>query len=118
MSPVWYRYTPGGLVELTTEPDAEKTTLLAAAGRAALCVQREDAPYAYVTVEGPVTIGPATDEVRIDIASRYLGAKAGPRYVERGSGEDVLVTLSPERWHTVDFAKLGHRGSSAVADRK
>lgn len=105
--PVWYRYQPGGAVELTTQAASEKARLLEAAGRASLCVQREELPYAYVTVEGPVTIEPSTHEVRVDIATRYLGPEDGPAYAEDTSGGDsVTVTLTPERWRTVDYANL------------
>ena len=45
-SPVWYRYRPGGDVELMTEDESLKGRLLRSAGRAALSVQRETFPYA------------------------------------------------------------------------
>jgi PPOX class probable F420-dependent enzyme len=105
VSPLWYRYVPGGAVEFTTESTAEKARLMKACGRASLCVQREENPPAYVTVEGTVSIGPATDDVRLEIATRYLGPDAARAYLEV-SGDDLTVTLSPQRWRTVDFAKL------------
>lgn len=106
VTPIWYRYTPGGVVEFNTETAAQKTQLLETRGKASLCVQREELPYAYVTVEGPVRLADATTDVRLDIASRYLGPEAAASYIET-SVDDITVTLSPERWYTVDFAKLG-----------
>ena len=42
------------------------------------------------------------------LAHRYLGEELGDRYVESTKGaEPVLVTLKPERWFSVDYAKLG-----------
>ena len=106
-TPVWYRYRAGGPVELTTEVASVKGTLLAASGRATLCAQNESMPYAYVTVEGSVTMGEATDEIRVDIATRYLGDEMGRAYVaSTADGDDTLVQLTPERWRTADFAKL------------
>jgi nitroimidazol reductase NimA-like FMN-containing flavoprotein (pyridoxamine 5'-phosphate oxidase superfamily) len=105
LSPLWYRYTPGGAVEFNTESAAEKARLMEACGRASLCVQREESPPAYVTVEGTVSIEPATDEIRLDIASRYLGPDGAKAYLEV-SEDDLTVVLSPQRWRTVDFAKL------------
>lgn len=106
-TPVWYRYRAGGPVELTTEVSSVKGTLLAASGRATLCAQNESMPYAYVTVEGSVTMGEATDEIRVDIATRYLGDEMGRAYVaSTADGDDTLVQLTPERWRTADFAKL------------
>ena len=106
LAPVWYRYAPGGAVEFTTESDARKAEALREAGRATLSVQREEYPYAYVTVEGPVEISPAERDLRVDIASRYLGPEMGAAYVDQSSGDDIAVALTPERWRTVDYAKL------------
>ena len=76
-TPVWYRYTPGGAVEFNTQRSSVKTELLERAGRATICVQREELPYAYVTVEGPVEIEATDRATRVDIATRYLGAGDG-----------------------------------------
>lgn len=106
-APVWYRYAPGGVVEVLTERTSVKSRLLEAAGRASICAQREDEPYAYVTTEGPVELVEATLEDRVAMAVRYLGDTAGRAYTERTLGvDDVLVRLTPERWLTSDYAKL------------
>jgi PPOX class probable F420-dependent enzyme len=104
--PVWYRYAPGGDVELSTEEASTKARLLRSAGRASLCVQKEDFPYAYVSVEGPVSFAEPDHDTRVHIASRYLGDEMGKAYVQGTSGDDVLVRITPERWFTVDYAKL------------
>jgi PPOX class probable F420-dependent enzyme len=105
--PVWYRYEPGGVIEITTDASSVKGRLLAAAGRATLCAQREELPYAYVTVDGPVMCGEAPDDVRRDIAVRYLGTEMGQAYVASNpAGDNTLIRLTPERWHTVDYSKL------------
>lgn len=107
VTPVWYRYSPGGVVEVSTERSTEKAQLLERSGRASLCVQREAVPYAYVTVDGPVELGRADREARLDIASRYLGPEGGAEYIEHGPSDDTLsITLQPENWHTSDFSKL------------
>lgn len=102
--PVWYRYTPGGAVELTTGGGSIKHRLLAAAGRASLCAQREDFPYAYVTVDGPVELTEATDEDRTAIAIRYFGEELGRAYAEDTTGDHVMARLTPERWFAVDYS--------------
>ena len=71
-APVWYLYTPGGDVLISTDGSSTKCVLMAAAGRATLCVQRERRPYAYVSVDGPVSIEPSTEEFRLEMALRYL----------------------------------------------
>jgi len=105
--PIWYRYTAGGVVEFNTGGASEKVRLLEQVGRASVCAQREDLPYAYVTVEGPVEINKTDRATRIDIATRYLGTDAGTAYVEANPDDDeIVVRLRPTRWRTMDFSKL------------
>jgi nitroimidazol reductase NimA-like FMN-containing flavoprotein (pyridoxamine 5'-phosphate oxidase superfamily) len=104
--PIWYRYEPGGAVEFVTESTSVKVALLRAAGRATFCVQREQPPYAYVTVSGPVEVRASTRDECIATAARYLGEAAAPGFVD-SVNDDTLVRIVPERWSSVDFAKLG-----------
>ena len=110
--PVWYSYVPGGMVNVITGGQSVKARLLHAAGRLSLCVQNESMPYRYVSVEGPIT---AVDETvsadeRRALAHRYLGAEGGDLYVastsEQAAGS-VAFRMSPERWRTTDYGKLG-----------
>src|SRR5687768_16419423 len=103
--PIWYGYEPGGDVWMLTDEGSLKGRLLRAAGRASLCAQSEKAPaYAYVSVEGPVTVGAATREHARTLAYRYFGPDLGERYLAATEGaEPVLVTLRPERWFTTDY---------------
>ncbi|HMH48697.1 MAG TPA: pyridoxamine 5'-phosphate oxidase family protein [Candidatus Acidoferrum sp.] len=108
--PIWYAYDPGGELRFVTGRGSRKERLLARAGRFTLCAQTETAPYKYVSVEGPiVAIEPADLERDFrSIARRYLGREGGDRYVEElrsAGGDNVLVRMRPERWHTADFGK-------------
>jgi len=110
--PIWYSYEPGGEVQIVTDRESRKGTLIEQARRFSLCVQVESPPYRYVSVEGPVTsIGPADVEQHVrPLARRYLGQKAGDRYVDETGGQaswesSVMVRMRPERWLTVDYAK-------------
>ncbi|MGH9135850.1 MAG: pyridoxamine 5'-phosphate oxidase family protein [Acidimicrobiales bacterium] len=106
-APVWYRYEPGGEVLISTGATSLKAQVLAAAGRASLCAPREQLPYAFVTVDGPVTLAPSDEEERIRLAQRYLGDELATTYIESTAGsENVLVRLTPERWRTQDYTKL------------
>ena len=110
--PVWYSYVPGGMVNVITGGQSVKARLLHAAGRLSLCVQNESMPYRYVSVEGPITTLDETvsDEERHALAHRYLGAEGGDLYVastsEQAAGS-VAFRMSPERWRTTDYGKLG-----------
>jgi len=109
--PIWYRYAAGGAIEFNTAGSSAKAQLLQQAGRASLCVQREELPYAYVTVEGPIETGATDRATRVDIASRYLGSKSGTEYVDGSpDADDLVVRLHPERWLTTDFSKLDGPG--------
>lgn len=108
--PVWYAYEPGGVVRLVTGATSKKARLLRAAGRASLCVQTEAAPYKYVTVEGPVTIGKPDHERDVrSMALRYLGKEMGEAYLQitASEPEGVLVELRPARWWSVDYENMG-----------
>jgi len=68
--PIWYSYQPGGALSLTTGPGTRKARAIAAAGRFSLCVQDDQPPYQYVTVEGAAVIEPASRADRLSIAQR------------------------------------------------
>jgi hypothetical protein len=109
--PIWYSYEPGGVVRFVTGGASKKAALIRKAGRLSLCVQTETAPYQYVSVEGPVTIGqPDFERDARAMAYRYLGEQMGEMYLQMTAEErtnSILVTLTPERWLTVDYTKMG-----------
>ena len=111
--PVWYHYEPGGVIRFATGKDSKKAKLLKDAARMSICVQTETAPYSYVSVEGPASVGAADYERDIkEMAHRYLGPEMGEGYLalqhpDGTVGDGVLVTLQPERWWTVDYSKMG-----------
>ncbi len=114
--PIWYGFEPKAGLWVITEKGSQKGRALAKAGRFALCAQTEEPPaYRYVSVEGPIASTRPADleRDRRPMARRYLGTELGDRFVEsEGRGEENLVyTMRPERWRTVDYRKLGGLGS-------
>jgi PPOX class probable F420-dependent enzyme len=106
VTPIWYRYVAGGPVEFNIASSSVKAKLLQQSGRASMCAQREELPYAYVVVEGRIDIETTDRATRVDIASRYLGAELGTAYVDSApDADDIVVRLHPERWRTTDFSK-------------
>ncbi|OBG76268.1 pyridoxamine 5-phosphate oxidase [Mycobacterium sp. E2462] len=104
--PIWYRYSPGGNVQIMTGASSRKAKLIERAGAVTLVVQREEPPYQYVVVEGTVieTTKPAPVDVAEDVAIRYLGEEGGKAFVRSMEGvEEVLYTIRPDRWLTADF---------------
>jgi PPOX class probable F420-dependent enzyme len=107
-TPVWYSYSPGGPLTLTTGGNSQKARAIAAAGRFSLCAQDEAPPYKYVTVEGPAVIEPAELTMRTVIARRYLGVEAGDSWIAANPDvDDVMIRMTPEYWQSADFGKAG-----------
>ncbi len=108
--PVWYRYEPGGVARFVTGGASRKARAIRASGRLSLCVQTEQPPYQYVSVEGPVSIGEPDFERDIrEMAYRYLGEQLGAMYLQMTASErtnSILVTLTPQRWLSVDYSKM------------
>jgi nitroimidazol reductase NimA-like FMN-containing flavoprotein (pyridoxamine 5'-phosphate oxidase superfamily) len=108
--PIWYGYEAGGEPWVITERASRKGRLLAVGTRVSLCVQIEDPPYRYVSVEGPVVAIESADVERHSrpLARRYLGPELGDRYIEATASDrdaSILVRFRPERWLTVDYRK-------------
>ena len=120
--PIWYGYTPGGELTVWMEKGSRKTRLLQSAGRFSLCVQSEQRPYQYVSVEGPITAIETVDRERDarPIARRYLGVEAGDAYIADmadaiNSGEQIVVRMRPERWLTADYRPQEREAASEHA---
>ncbi|MEZ0362670.1 pyridoxamine 5'-phosphate oxidase family protein [Mycobacterium sp. pUA109] len=105
--PIWYDYTPGGVIRVNTGAGNRKARLIERAGAVTLVVQREELPYQYVIVEGTVVdaASPAPTEPREAIAIRYLGEQGGREFVRQMDGAtSVLFTIRPDRWFSADFS--------------
>ena len=111
--PIWYGYQPGGLFTYythRTEPKSRKQRLLHEGSGVSLCVQREEIPYKYVTVEGTVTAvdEAPTVEQMLAIVRRYLSNADAQAYVqgEMDAGINlVLFSIRPDRWASFDFSE-------------
>jgi len=104
--PVWYTYSPGGTVNVSTGRGTRKAAAIIAAGRFSLCAQDERPPYKYVTVEGPVAVEEASQDERLELARRYLGLEGGDAYIAANpGGSQIMLRLTPERWLSVDYGK-------------
>ncbi|MGV9254600.1 pyridoxamine 5'-phosphate oxidase family protein [Streptomyces sp. NPDC003697] len=108
--PIWYQYTPGGIVWILTGRDSRKNRLIGAAGRFSLMVDRVEPTIRYVSVEGPVVgTAPATIEQLREMSARYLPADKVDAYVDfawKHHGEQVVVRMRPERWLSSDLGSL------------
>lgn len=106
--PIWYGYTPGGDLYIWTSKTSRKARVIERAGRFSVCVQTEQPPYQYVSVEGPVTVIEPADLERDarPLAHRYLGVEGGDAYIAEmanDSEEYIVIRMRPERWLTADY---------------
>jgi PPOX class probable F420-dependent enzyme len=106
-SPIWYTVDQG-TITFAVDEGSRKRELLRRSGRATLCVQSEDVPYKYVTIEGPVeSLGPTTHEFRRAEAVRYLGEEIGEIYMTATADEQPETwSLRPHRWGSTDYGKM------------
>lgn len=114
--PIWYDYTPGGHIRISTGAGSRKARLIEQAGVVTLVVQREEPPYEYVVVEGTVVDAttPTPPDIALAIAVRYLGEEGGRAFAESMRGvANVLLTIRPDRWITSTYADEDLGGRSA-----
>jgi len=111
--PIWYAYEPGKEIGFVTGGSSQKGKLLTVGSRVSLCVQEEQIPYKYVSVEGVVVaIEPANVERDIrPLARRYYGREGGDQYITRvyGSGVadgDLFIRIRPARWLAADYSRM------------
>jgi nitroimidazol reductase NimA-like FMN-containing flavoprotein (pyridoxamine 5'-phosphate oxidase superfamily) len=106
--PVWYWYEPGGNIWFETVPDSRKGKLLHVGKRISLCIQDEQPPYSYLSVEGPI-IEIAEDDRElheIPMAIRYLGEQGGRDYIASLPPSDwKRYIMRPESWLSMDGSK-------------
>lgn len=110
-TPVFYNYVPGGNITFFTGTQgrtSRKTRLIQRTGTLSLCVQHDEFPYKYVTVEGTViqTDQPPVAEHFLAIARRYMPEEYAKGFVDAelanpGPGL-VVFTIRPDRWLTSD----------------
>ena len=103
--PIWYTYQPGGTLNVSTGPGTRKAQAIMAAGRFSLCVQDEQPPYKYVSVEGPAAFEAASVAERTEMARRYLGDEGADEFMAANpDADDIMIRLTPERWLAADFS--------------
>src|SRR2546421_1805231 len=98
--PVWFALDGEELV-FTTWGDSVKGRNLRRNPRAAIVVDEEVAPYAFVHIRGPVTLSEDLEELlrfATAIAGRYMGRDRAAEFGRRNAvAGELLVRLRPER---------------------
>ena len=101
VAPIWYAVDDDGSILFNTGEDTVKGRNLRRAGYAIVAVDDDAPPFAFVTLEGPVTISEDLDQVRHwagIIGGRYMGADRADEYGRRnGVPGELLVRLTPSK---------------------
>ncbi|MEV0196882.1 PPOX class F420-dependent oxidoreductase [Nonomuraea sp. NPDC050691] len=109
VAPLWFVLDGDDLV-FTTGRGSVKGRHLRANPRAALTVDREEFPYAFVTVRGPVRVEQAPDDLlawTTRLAERYVPSGQAEEYGRRNLGPtELLCRLGMERIIGIDGVAL------------
>jgi PPOX class probable F420-dependent enzyme len=97
-APIWYLYKDGALI-MSTGRGSQKHRNVEAHPEVTLVVDKRTLPYYAVMAQGAAEIsGPLSDELRLEMAVRYLGAEMARAYVaRRGGGDSVTIRLRPRK---------------------
>ena len=108
--PMWYQYSPGGELWVSTGAGSRKHQLIEAAGYFTVMAERLAPTVRYVAIEGPVArIEPGTDEQLVELTKRYLPPEKVEPYLEfarREHGESVAIYLTPKHWVSADLGSI------------
>ena len=100
VAPIWF-VLDGDDVIFNTHEDSGKAKALRREGQASMVVDDEAPPYAFVKVDGSVTVDDDLDRVRAvatKIGGRYMGADRAEEFGARnGVPGELIVRLSPTR---------------------
>jgi len=101
VAPVWYVVDDDGTIVFTTGETTVKGRNLRRTGYGAMSVDDDEAPFSFVTLEGPVSISDDLADVQRwtgVIGGRYMGADRAAEYGERnGVPGELLVRLTPTK---------------------
>jgi PPOX class probable F420-dependent enzyme len=101
IAPIWFVVEPDGSILFNTGEDTVKGANLRRSGQAALCVDDERPPFAFVVVEGRVELIADPDQLEAAagrIGGRYMGPDRSEEFAARnGVRGELLVRLYPDR---------------------
>jgi PPOX class probable F420-dependent enzyme len=105
VAPIWF-VLDGDDVVFMTAAGTVKGKSLRRDPRVALVVDLEEPPYAFVMVEGQVTVSEDLEEMlplSIAIAKRYVPAEQAEEFGRRNAVEgELLIRLRPEKVVAID----------------
>ena len=105
VAPVWFTLD-GDDVIFNTHTDSGKAKSLRREGRACLLVDLEEPPYAFVKIDGTITIDEDLARIRsvaTTIGGRYMGADRAEEFGTRnGVPGELVIRLTPTKVTALD----------------
>ncbi len=105
VAPIWF-ILDGDDIIFNTHSDSGKGKALKREGRASLVVDLEEPPYAFVKIDGTITLEDDLDIVRAvakEIGRRYMGPERAEEFGERnGVPGELVVRLTPTKITAMD----------------
>jgi PPOX class probable F420-dependent enzyme len=92
--PVWYDLDGDDTIVFTTGAETVKGRNIARDGRVALCVQNDQPPFDFVTVEGRATTSDDADDLlrwSTDLGGRYMGRERADEFGRRNAVPGELI---------------------------
>lgn len=100
VAPIWF-VLDGDDIVFMSGVNTGKGLALARTGRASLVVDLEEPPYAFVKIDGSVTVTenhPDLLEFSTKIGGRYMGEERADEFGRRNATpNEVLIRLTPDR---------------------
>jgi PPOX class probable F420-dependent enzyme len=100
VAPIWFLVEDGTIV-FNTGADTAKGRAFARDPRVVLCVDLEEPPFAFVQVQGSVTLSEDRDELlrtATELGRRYMGADRAEEFGRRnGVPGELVVRLHPSK---------------------
>jgi PPOX class probable F420-dependent enzyme len=100
VAPIWFALDGDDLI-FTTWHTSVKAVNMQRDARVSLCVDDEAPPFAFVVIEGTVTLSGDPEQLRswaAQIGGRYMGADQAEAYGQRNGVEgELLVRVTPTR---------------------
>lgn len=105
VAPIWFTLDGDDII-FNTHSESGKGKALQREGRASLVVDLEEPPFAFVKIDGTITIDDDLDNVRAvakNIGRRYMGEDRAEEFGERnGVPGELVVRLTPTKITAVD----------------
>jgi PPOX class probable F420-dependent enzyme len=110
VTPVWFLVDADGSIVFTTAEQSVKGRSFARDGRISLCVDDQEPPFAFVRVDGRVSLSEDLEQLRryaTRLGARYMGEERAVEYGERnGVPGELLVRI--EEPHIVGLADIAN----------